>query len=119
MRADAPACVRCRDPWPGAVADAQLVAKCQQEHIPIQTSWEDWPDQPQRDLCDGMPGRPDHIPVFQVNTDCTRIQTKPAGRGNGVVIYVEKLCCKVTPLLETRLHRPGLRPCAPPTDTAL
>ena len=24
----------------------QLVAKCQQEHIPIQTSWEDWPDQP-------------------------------------------------------------------------
>ena len=100
MRADAPACVRCRDPWPGAVADAQLVARCQQELVPIQNSWEDLPNQPERDLCDGMPGRPDHIlalccarmsawdaplharemewspnRVFQVNTDGARIQT--------------------------------------------
>ena len=100
MRADAPPCVRCRNPWLGAVADAQLVARCQQEHVPIQNCWEDLPDQREQDLCDGMPGRPDHIlalccarmsawdaplhagemewspnRVFQINTDGTRIQT--------------------------------------------
>ena len=64
VRNHAPACMHCRDPWPGESADATLVSACQQANVSLEDSWENLPEQPEHDILEGMPPRPDHVLVL-------------------------------------------------------
>ena len=64
VRNHAPACMHCRDPWPGESADAALVSACQQANVSLEDSWGSLPEEPEHDILEGMPPRPDHVLVL-------------------------------------------------------
>ena len=64
MRCPSPACMHCRDPWPGDSADIALIQACQEANLPIVNSWEDLPVQGEHDPFAGMPPRPERVLVL-------------------------------------------------------
>ena len=64
IRCPAPQCMHCRDPWPGDSADELLQSECHRAGFSIENTWEDFPEQQESNMLEGMPPRPNNVLVL-------------------------------------------------------